>query len=130
MEGEKIETVGFEDRADDFALVRIDADGNRSEIVLTAANLGALAKILPRQMEIAVARHISPNLAQQGVESIVPTEVVRMKLNTDLHQTRIHLGVQDHLQNEVWLSFAPQDAQTLHDHLPKWIAMVQSKSVQ
>jgi hypothetical protein len=130
MEDEKTETVGFEDRADDFALVRIDAEGNRSEIVLTAANLGSLAKILPRQMEIAVARRISPNLAQQGVESIVPTEVVRMKLNTDLHQTRVHLGVQDQFQNEVWLSLAPEDAQTPHDHLPKWIAIAQSKPIQ
>jgi hypothetical protein len=45
--------LSFEERGENFALVRIEADGRRSEIVLTAANvvhLGLLAPGFSRQV--------------------------------------------------------------------------------
>lgn len=59
---ERTETIGFEDRGDDYALVRTDADGTRTEIILTATNLGALSRALPKQMTIAAGRRISPRM--------------------------------------------------------------------
>jgi len=127
---EKTEIVGFEDRDDGFVLVRYDGDGRRTEMFLSAANLRSLQAILQKQVAIATARRVPPVLAQAGIDAIVPWEVVRMRLNTDLHQTMIHLGIEDRYGNEFWLAFRPDDAQTLHDYLPRWIERARSQPKQ
>ena len=79
----------FEERGSDFALVRIRADGSRSEIVLTAANVVHLGLLAPE-----FSRRLLTN--KVGKKSgVMATSLKNAVVNTNLRTIEVMLRILD-----------------------------------
>jgi hypothetical protein len=79
----------FEERGSDFALVRIQADGSRSEVILTAANvvhLGLLAPDFSRRL-------LADKLGKRS--GAIAASLKTVMANTNLRTIEVVLGILD-----------------------------------
>lgn len=114
--------ISLEQRDDDYALIRVAADGARSEMVLSAANVITLAQSAQRLRD-----RLLPKLSRPGADAISVTPVVQVGLNTDLHKTAIHLTMIDQNGAQMTFSLPPQVARPLADRLPVRIAEIEAE---
>src|SRR6266481_103970 len=116
------ESLAFQGEGDDFRLVRIDAKGQRSEIVLAESNVVALMKLIQQTLPTILAKRLTETMVQQGVEPLIAVRVSRVLLNTDLHRSEILLKIFDEYGNETGFAFPVEIAEALSSALPRHLA--------
>lgn len=114
--------ISLEQRGDDYALIRVAADGIKSEMVLSAANIITLAQSAQRLRD-----QLLPKLSRPGADAISVTPVVQIGLNTDLHKTAIHLTMIDPNGAQMIFLVPPHVAKLLADRLPVRIAEIEAE---
>jgi hypothetical protein len=94
-DGSPLETLCIEERGDNFALVRIDADGNKTELVLPEAGLIFLARAIPQTLQkVITARNV------RGGSPIIAVPVEHVRVSADMHATDLLLTMIDKFGNE------------------------------
>lgn len=105
--------ISLEQRDDEYALIRVAADGTKTEMVLSTANVLTLAQSAQRLRD-----QLLPRLSRPGPDAISTTPVVQVGLNTDLHKTAIHLTMIDPNGAQMSFSLPLQVARQLAERLP------------
>ena len=124
------ESLAFQGEGDDFRLVRIDAKGQRSEIVLAESNVVALMKLIQQTLPTILAKRLTETMVQQGVEPLIAVRVSRVLLNTDLHRSEILLKIFDEYGNETGFAFPLEIAEALASTLPRHLARLKPPTKQ
>jgi hypothetical protein len=107
---------------EEFLLSRLNEDGSTSEMLLGEADVRTLAQAAQRVMAELLARR-SP---KGGTASLVlVTPVAQVRLNTDLHQSEIHLGLIDGKGAEAVFVLAPDVARLLAERLPMRLEQIE-----
>jgi hypothetical protein len=112
--------LALEARGKDFALVRIDDGGNRSEMLLSEDNVIMLAQSARLIVDQLLAQRSRP-----GADPVLLMPVVQVGLNTDLHKSAIHLTMIDHRGNEIGFLLPPEVARPLAERLPVRLAEIE-----
>ena len=79
----------YEERGADFALVRIQADGTRSEIILTAANVVHLGLLAPEFSRRLLANKLGKK------SGVMAASLKNAVVNTNLRTIEVVLGILD-----------------------------------
>ena len=111
---ETTEQLSIEPRGSNHVLVRTDAHGVRTELVLSEANIGWLARLAPQHLRKILA---AKSEKIPGVTMTLSIPVRNIRLNTDLHQTEILLAVFDRFDGEADYSLEPALARQLAEKL-------------
>ena len=118
-ESDGTEQLSFEQEGEDFFLVRIDQNGNKSELFLSAANVTFLNRLLPLTIQKILARYSSPAMIEQGIATSLYVPVVRLRSAPDLHQEAVLMDLTDQYDNKTSyalpLEIAKPLAGRLHD---------------
>ena len=106
-------------QGDDFLLARIDADGNRSEIILSETDVIKLGRSAQQITQAILVRRSRP-----GAEAIALTPVVQIGLNVDHHKTEIQLLMIDPKGSRMGFSVPPGVVRLLLEYLPARLAEI------
>ena len=106
------ETLSIEPRADQFAIVRVDGNGNRTELVLSYANLIFLARALSHSLQKITAERSKP-----GMSATVAVPVNHARVGVDLGTAEILVTLVDQFGNEIGFAFSPDIARPLAQHI-------------
>jgi hypothetical protein len=79
----------YEERGSDFALVRIEADGSRSEIVLTPANVVHLGLLAPQFSRRLLANRIGKK------SGVIAASLKNRMVNTNMRTIEVVLDILD-----------------------------------
>src|ERR1700730_3709137 len=101
-------TLLLELHGDDFLLSRTEADGKRSEMVLSEADVIKLAQSAQQLTQAILARRSRP-----GADAIVLTPVAQIALNVDHHKTEIQLLMIDPHGARIGFLLSPDIARRL-----------------
>ena len=115
------EDLIIEPRGDQYALIRDQGDGQKTEITLSEANVVMLPRVAQR-----VARDILASKARPGVSVSVAAPAIDFELNADLHNSVVTFRIRDTLGGEFDFSFEPSGARILADALKRWADKVDS----
>jgi len=110
-----LEAVGRE-----YRLTRCYPDGTKKDILLSEDNISSLALSAQRIKDHIVARYKAGGLS---VESVIP--VGQVGLDTDMHQTELHLDIiPANGREKLTFAFSPSAARVLLDALTAWISKI------
>jgi hypothetical protein len=112
--------LDLQERGDDFALIRTDSEGHRSEMLLAELDVISLAQSAQLMMDRIVARRSRP-----GADARPMTPIVQIVLNTDLHKTAIHLLMIASNGMKVGFELPPEVARPLAERLPVRLAEIE-----
>jgi hypothetical protein len=110
-------TTGIERRGNDFAIVRYDEHGVKTELVLPEASILALARSFPRLLQEQVELKQTPQMAQQGILPVIRAVVARAAVNLDMHGTEVMVRFVDVEGNQTHYGVPPDLAQQLGELL-------------
>jgi hypothetical protein len=114
--------ISLEQRDDDYALIRVAANGTKSEMLLSAANILTLAQSAQQLKD-----QLLPKLSRPGADAVLMTPVVRVGLNVDLHKTAIHLMMIDPNGAQMAFSLPPELGRSLAERLPARLAEIEKE---
>src|SRR3954447_4004925 len=102
-------------------LVKVEEDGTRHEMLLSASDVARLARLAHKIQAQILARQ-----RRTGVDLQVHGIVSQVRLNTDLHQTEILLGMLDQHGAEARYALPLEAAKELATRLPARIAEIET----
>jgi hypothetical protein len=108
------ELLSLEPRGFNHALVRTDKHGAKTEIILSEANIGWLARLAPQHLRKILA---AKSAKIPGVTMTLSVPIKNIRLSTDLHQSEILLAIFDRFGGEVDYSLEPALARQLAERL-------------
>ena|SRR5579864_249049 len=124
----------FEKVGDDYALVRTRSSGERTEIILSEANVSFLNRLVPLTLRKILARHSSLTAQAQGVETNLFVPLARLLAAPDLHLDVVLLTMIDEYDNQtgyaVPLEIAKPLVDTLHNLSQEIEAAKRSRKLQ
>jgi hypothetical protein len=108
------EAISIEARGEDFALVRTDENGNRTELALSWASLIFFGRMLPQTLQKITA--MRANRKREGSPAIaVPLQSFR--LGVDVEAAELLVTMIDRFGNEMGFALSPDIARPFGQHL-------------
>lgn len=134
MPDDNADEMAIEQVGDEYALVRTKPGGERSEIILSEANIAFLNRLLPTALQKILAKQSSPNAVAQGIVTDLFVPVSRMRSGPDLHHQSVLLTMYDMYGNKTAyaldLGIAKPLIDALKQHVAEIEAAVASRNVQ
>jgi hypothetical protein len=115
------DNLALEERGSAFVLVRTEADGSTTEMVLSETNIITLAQSAQRIRDAILARQSSSEAT-----AVALTPVVQVALNTDLHRSEIHLMMIAPSGAQIGFLLPLEVAKPLAERLPVRIAEIEA----
>ena len=101
----------------EYRLTRFYPDGTKTDILLSEDNISSLVLSAQRIKDHIVARYKAGGVS---VESVIP--VGQVGLDTDMHQTELHMDIiPANGTQKLTFAFSPAAARVLLDALTAWI---------
>src|SRR5205809_4069522 len=85
-------TIDLDEHGSDFILSRTDSSGQKSSMLLSESDVLTLAQSAQQLKDRIHARH---NPKEGGVTRGTVTPVAQVRLNTDIHQMEVMMGMID-----------------------------------
>lgn len=104
----------------DFLLRKVAADGTATAIKLSDADILTLA-----QSALILRSHVLAKRSREGADAVMLTPAARIELNTDLHNSEIHLAMIDRHGASAWFSLSLELARLLRDGLPPRVSEIE-----
>lgn len=115
---EQTERMFFDGRGKDVALVRVDKNGNRSELVMPTAAVLSMPKLVRETIRIILAQASQRPAAQPGTLPKAFFPVTRVGLNVEPTTHEILLEMHDTYGNESGFALPIEVAKPLAERLP------------
>jgi hypothetical protein len=114
------DNIRIEERGSAYVLIRTEAAGPSTEMVLSEKNIITMARSAQRLNAAILARRSSPE-----VSVVVLTPVARVRLNADLEHSEVHLMMFDQNGAEAGFLLPLAVAEALAERLPARVTEVQ-----
>jgi hypothetical protein len=95
-----LRALSIERRSAEFALVRVDENGVRSEFALSGADLVFLPRVLGDALKGLAVSRVSDDSHAQGIVGIAAVLVTEVELNVDVFGSVILLTLKDEFGNK------------------------------